>query len=57
VVEHIGRVVLGLDLRESTVGVVAVGLSNADVVVGVEEVDVDAVPMSITMLCRASRPA
>jgi hypothetical protein len=43
VVKHVVGVVLGLDLGESPVGVIAVGLSNAaGVVVGVEEVDVDA---------------
>src|SRR5262249_34135970 len=42
VVEHIVRVVLGLDVGEPLVGV-AVGFANpAVVVVGVEEVDVDA---------------
>ena len=43
VVEGVVGVVLGLDLGESPVDLVAVGLSNpAGVVVGVEEVDVDA---------------
>jgi hypothetical protein len=47
VVEGVVRVVLGLDLGESPVGVPvdvgAVGLSNAaDVVVGIKEIDVDA---------------
>src|SRR4029450_590202 len=43
VVEGVVRVVLGLDLSESPVDVIAVGLSNAaGVVVGIKEVDVDA---------------
>src|SRR5262245_15026598 len=43
VMEGVVGVVLGLDLGESVVGVVAVGLSGAvGVFVGVEEVDVDA---------------
>jgi hypothetical protein len=43
VVEGVVRVVLGLDRVESPVGLIAVGLSNpAGVVVGIEEVDVDA---------------
>src|SRR5919109_770317 len=44
VVEGVVGVVLGLDLGESPVDVIAVGLSNAaGVVVGIKEVDVDAV--------------
>src|SRR5688572_32903540 len=43
VVEGVVRVVLGLDLGESPVDLIAVGLSNpAGVVVGIKEVDVDA---------------
>ena len=43
-VEGVVGVVLGLDLGESLVNVIAVGLSNAaGVVVGIEEVDVAAV--------------
>ena len=43
VVEGVVRVVLGLDFGESPVDLIAVGLSNpAGVVVGIEEVDVDA---------------
>ena len=44
VVEDVVGVVLGLDLGESPVDVIALGLSNAGaVVVGIKEVDVDAV--------------
>src|SRR5262245_31706548 len=43
VVEGVVGVVLGLDLGESPVDLIAVGLSNATgVVVGIKEVDVDA---------------
>jgi hypothetical protein len=43
VVEGVVRVVLGLDRGESPVDLIAVGLSNpAGIVVGIEEVDVDA---------------
>jgi hypothetical protein len=43
VVEGVVGVVLGLDLGESPVDLIAVGLSNpAGVVVGIKEVDVDA---------------
>jgi hypothetical protein len=57
VVEGVVGVVLGLDLGEPPVRVIAVGLSNAaDVVVGVKEVDVDAGAVGLEGVQEPPRP-
>jgi hypothetical protein len=56
-VEHVVGVVLRLDLGEPSVGVVALGLANsAGVIVGVEEVDVDAGAVGLESLEESPGP-
>ncbi|MGH9117001.1 MAG: hypothetical protein ACRD0A_03725 [Acidimicrobiales bacterium] len=57
VVEHVRGVILRLDLGEPQVGVVAVGLANsAGVIVGIEEVDVDARAVGLESLEESPGP-